>query len=380
MISHADIRRLTEEVSEPAVSFYFPVHATLPDRRKNAIRFRNLTREAEDRLRERGADPAKVLGATEKLFEPEPPVEARGTKGLAVFTAGGEPTVLALPGRPVEQVEVGRGFDILPLLPFVEAQGSFFVITLDRESPTLLKGNRLGLETVARDVMERSLDAIRGTTQFPAALGYHSTRAGGPAGTSNYRHAHGESADDYEQIELDQFAHGIARAAEDRLKSESGPLVPVGEPNLLGMFRTHCRYAGLTETAVAKSPAGLDDEELFRATLEVADDALSEPVRNALGRASEGHHRADGTVSVLPAEIADAAEQGRVGTLLLARNAAGSSLRMAEADGSPAENAKTRREQCDRIVRATLEHGGEIVPVGPNDLPDNAALAALFRF
>ncbi len=380
MISHDDIKTLIQADADPAVSLFLPVHAALPERQKNAIRIRNLMREAEDRLRERGASPDTVLAATRRAFEPEPPVEGRDTKGLAAFTAGGEPTIFALQGAPREHVAVGDGFDILPLLPFLEGQGRYFVITLDRAAPTLYRGNRVGLETVAEEVMERSLDAIRGSTELPTALGFHSTGPSGRAGASGYRHAHGESPEDYEQTELDLFAHGIARAVERHLKSETAPLVPVGEPNLLGMFRTHCRYAGLTDSAVAKSPAGLDGAGLFRATLAVADEALAEPVRNAVARAAEGHHRGDGTVSVAPTEIADAAEQGRIGTLLLARDATGFALRATEADGDEENEAAERRSLCDRIVRATIRHGGEVMPVGPEDLPASARMAALFRF
>lgn len=380
MISHADIKTLIEVDADPAVSLYLPVHPALPERQKNAIRLRNLLREAEDRLRARGAEAEAVLAAARRAFEPEPPVEGRETKGLAAFTAGDEPTIFALHAAPREHVAVGRGYDVLPLLPFLEGTGRFFVITLDRSSPTLLSGNRLGLETVATEVMERSLDAIRGTTELPTALGFHSTGPGGRAGASGYRHAHGESPEDYEQTELDRFAHGIARAVEHRLKSATAPLVPVGEPNLLGMFRAHCRYAGLTDRAVAKSPAGLDPAELFRATLDVADESLSEPVRKALDRASEGHHRGDGSVSIAPAAIAEAAKQGRVGTLLLARDAAGASLRATEPDGSDAESHEEQRRLCDRIVRATVLHGGAVTPVSPDDLPEAAPMAALFRF
>lgn len=377
MISEADIRTLIQVDDEPAVSIYLPVHAALPERQKNAIRFRKLMREAEEGLRAQGAVPERFLEATRRAFEPEPPVEGRETRGLAVFTTGGEPTIRALHGAPPEHVAVRRGFDVLPLLPFVEASGRFFVITLDQASPKLMRGDRTGLATVAEDVMERSLGDIRGSTELDTALGFHSAGRGGSGRGTGYSQASGESAEDYERIELDLYARGVARAVDDRLKSESAPLVPVGEPSLLGMFRKHCRYAGLTETAVAKLPAGLDDDELFRATLAIAEEPLSRPVREATARAVEGHNRGDGTVSVIPAEALEAAEQGRVGTLLLARTPAGAALRVAEPDG---ENPEERRDLCDRVVRATVLHGGEVMPVGPGDLPEEAPMAALFRF
>ena len=374
MIGNEDIRRLAEVDADPAVALYLPVHAAYPESEKNAIRLRNLMREAEDRLRERGADPDAVLGAARRALEPEPPVASRATRGLAIFIAEGEPTTLALPGAPPEHVAVGHGFDVLPLVPFVEPDGRFYALALDRESPTLYRGDRLGLEEAATGVMERSLEQIRGMTELPGTVGFHSAGRGGAGRGLGYAQASGESAEDYEKTELDVFARGVAHAAEDLLKSETAPLVPVGEPGLLGLFRKHCRYPGLTEDAVVKSPAGLDADELFRATLAVAEAPLAAPAREAVARVAEGHNRDDGSASIAPTKIADAAAQGRVGTLLLARAAGGGALRVIE------EGPKEARALCARILGETLKHGGAVMAVEPDDLPGESAVAALFRF
>lgn len=374
MISHEVIRTLAAVDEDPGVSIYLPVHAALPDRSKNAIRLRKLMREAGDRLRERGADPDTMLSAARRAFDPEPPVAGRATRGLAIFITGGNPVTYALPGAPPEHVAVRRGLDLLPLVPFVESDGRFFVLALDRDSPVLYRGTRLGLETIGTGVMEQNLKTIRSMTELPNAVNFRSAGRGGSGRGLAVSQAYGDSAGDYEQIELDLFARGVARAAEDRLKSETAPLVPAGEPNLLGMFRKHCRYAGLTDEAVTKSPGGLDADELFRAALGVVDEDLARPVREAVARVAEGHNRDDGSVALTPATILEAAAQGRVGTLLLARDGTGGALRVTAA------GAGEERAPCDRILAETLRHGGAVLPVGPDDLPAESAVAALFRF
>lgn len=374
MVSHADIRSLIEREADPAVSIYMPVWPALPDRKKNAIRARKLLRAAEDRLRATGHDAEAVLAAARRALDPEPPVEGRGTWGLAVFAARGEVRVVPLPGRPGERVAVDAGFDVLPLLPFADDAGRFYVLTLDQAAPALYRGDRGKLEQVASGVMERSLAEIRGTTELPGDVGFH---AAGPAGQGRpaaFRHAQGESPDDYQQTELDRFAHGVARAAERRLKAETAPLVPVGEPNLLGMFRRHCRYGGLTGRAVAKSPAGLDEAELHRLALEIAEAALAHPAREALARLGEAHNRGDGTVALDPDEVAEAAAAARVGTLLIACDPPG--------NGPDSEDAtaQERRALHRRVVRAVMAHGGEVLAVAPDDLPVGTDMAALLRF
>lgn len=383
MVSKVDIRRLAEARPDPAISLYLPVHGAFPERQKNAIRLRNLLRRAEDELERRGVDPEPLLARARRAFDPEPSVEGRGTHGLAVFLSADELESFALSGAPRERLHVGAGFDVLGLLPFADDAGRFYVLTLDQSAPALIRGDRTGLETVARGVMERSLAEIRGTTELPANFGAH---AAGPGGgrvggrPATVQHAQGESPDDYQQTELDQFAHGVARAAEDRLKGESAPLVPVGEPNLLGMFRRHCRYAHLTDKGVAKSPAGLAEGELHRLTLKLVEEYISAPVREAVARAAQGHKRDDDTVSLRPAEIRAAAEQGRVGMLLLARAANGAEVRASESAESSAESSAEARGLTAEIVRLTLTHRGEVTTTEPEALPEAAAMAALFRF
>ena len=374
MVSKTDLTDLVATRTDPAVSVYLPVHGAMPDRRKNAIRLRNLLREAEERLAARGNDPTPILAVAREAFDPEPPIETWDTMGVAIFITDDRVKLLKLARAPREAVAVGQGFAITPMLPFLDNGERFYVITLDQASPTLFRSDGHALTTVATDVMERSLHAIRGMTELPADVGLHSMALGGPGGSAQYRHAQGDSPEDYRQIELDQFAKSIAKALERHLKRESAPLVPVGEPNLLGMFRHHCHYAGLTRKGVAKSPRGLDADALFAETHAIAEPILAGPRREALDRVAGAHNRGDGPVSIDPGQIVSAAEEGRVGTLLLARDETGSRLKAAS------EGDEAKGELCDRIARATLRNGGDILAVGTNDLPGEATMAALFRY
>lgn len=380
MVTKADVRALIDVDEDPAISIYMPVHATFPDRNKNVIRLRNLMRRAEDELRARGADPEAVLARARELLEPAPPVDGLDTAGLAIFITADEVRALPLPGRPQPLIHVGRGFHIAPLVPSVE-HSRYFAITLDQTSPTLYRGNRASFERLAEGVTEQSLDEIRGVTQIPARTGYH---ASGPAGRGPSgrpdatHHAQGEAPEDYEQVELDQYSHAIARAVEKKLRGEEAPLIPVGQPNLLGMFRRHCRYPGLGEEAVAKSPAHLDDEELHRLTLEVASASLGRPAREAASRAVAAHSRGDATVAIEPRQILEAAGMGRVEALLLARspNDGGVWVPEDESGETPGDGALLREE----LVRAVVGQGGSVMSVEPEALPGEASVAALYRF
>ena len=385
MVTKADVRALIDVDEDPAISIYMPVHATFPDRNKNIIRLRNLMRQAEDDLRARGADPDAVLARARERLEPTPPVDGLDAKGLAIFITADDVRTFSLAGRPDEFIHVGKGFHIAPLVPSVE-QSHYFALTLDQNSPALFRGNRFSFERIADGVAEQSLDEIRGVTQVPARTGYHPSGPAGRARSSDRQagrpdamhHAQGEAPEDYEQIELDQYTHGIARAVENRLKGQDAPLIPVGQPNLLGMFRKHCRYAGLNEEAVAKSPAHLDEADLHRLTLEVAGEILARPARDAASRAVAAHNRGDETVALKPRKILEAAEMGRVEALLLARSPNGGGIWVPEDDSgeSPGDGALLREE----LVRRVVAQGGSVMSVERDALPDDASVTALYRF
>jgi hypothetical protein len=272
-------------------------------------------------------------------------------------------------------VFVQRGFHLVPACAMLDPGPRFFVVTLDRETPRLLRAGPNGLADTGAPALGDALSEIRARTELPADVGFHPAGPAAGGRPAARHHAQGESPQDYEQVQLDQFARGVAAAVDAAMAAETAPLVPVGEPNLLGMFRSHCRYPDLTEDSVAKSPAGLDRGEILRAALAIADKQFPTPAATAVARFASRHNRGDSAASVRRDEILAAASTGRVATTLLARDSAGTGLTALARD-----TPEIQLLEIDRIIRETLLHGGDIVPVGPRDLPGEATIAALFRY
>lgn len=59
-LSIDEIKTLVENTQSPCVSLYMPTQKAGPETRQNPIRFKNLIREAEERLTEMGMDDAKA--------------------------------------------------------------------------------------------------------------------------------------------------------------------------------------------------------------------------------------------------------------------------------------------------------------------------------
>ena len=305
MLTRRDVTELAGRDAQTTVSLFLPLRRAFDERKQNAIHLRNLLRRVAETV---GADARALTAAREAAGED--PLDGRpDAAGLAVFADDEEARVVELPEAPEPAAHVGRGCRLSPLLPMLDRETRWFALPLDQERPTLLRWREGRLVEVDSPVMEKALERIRGETQLPANVGFHpSGSAAGGRPDARY-HAQGESPDDYRQTELDRFALGVAKAVDAALADDpNAPLVPICEPRLLGLFRAHCKHAGLTGEAVTKSPAGLDEHDMREAARAVLRSHAEEARRAAVERAAEAAGDKDRPLMRDPELIAVAAE------------------------------------------------------------------------
>ncbi len=365
MITRGQARDLATADSENAISIYMPLRRAFDERSQNVIRLRNFLRDAEDAGA--GEAAAQIRAAVS-----EDPLEGHShAEGLAVFADASGARVVELPRAPTGAAHVQCGFRVAPLLPMLEADAAFRVIALDQESPTLYRADGSRLTVIEQDAMQRTMQRIRDETELPANVGHHSagSAAGGRAAAKH--HAQGESPDDYRKTQLELFARGVARTVEDLLKHDDAPLVAVGEPVILGLFRADCRHSALMEEGVAKSPAGLDADELRAEAAAVARRHFDRSRRKAAERLAERAGRDDGAALTDPELIAIAAEEGRVAEIVFARDDDALKIESAREDGA---------DLADRILHAVLRHDGTVITAPSDLLPGGAVAGAVLRW
>ncbi|MEX2617259.1 MAG: hypothetical protein WD767_14280 [Alphaproteobacteria bacterium] len=354
---------LIDADSDPAVSIYLPVHQIPPEDKVNGIRFRNLIRDAEKDLERNGFDPSEILAYAERDEIFRLPIGSPGMRGIAIFISAAFTRTHPLPIAPPEHIAVKDSFHILPLMPLIDSAQSFFIIAIDQKDVCLFRATRYEISVIETEVMEDSMAKIRGITQLPADVGFHSASSAGGGRPDAKHHAQGESPADYQQVQLDEFTHGVANAVDRILAEETATLVAVCEPNLLGMFRRHCQYPKLASDSIAKSPVGLDESEIHEACVEIVEPELNRPKLETIDRFNAGFQRGDATVSVQQGEILKSATEGRVGNLLLTEDWRNSGL-----------------EEIDRIAHETLKHGGDVIVVPAEEMPGETAVGAIYRY
>jgi protein required for attachment to host cells len=229
-----------------------------------------------------------------------------------------------------------------------------------------------------------SLDEVRERTNFDDYAGYHTRDRGKQVGGSAMPkyHALGESSEDYDDIELEHFARDIAKAIDSHLAERIAPLVLAVRPRLLGRLRRQLSYRHVAEADIQRDPASMKDDELHAEAWAIAGTLLRrerDETRERLRARLEG---AEITGSEDLQKLIRAADEGRVGTLLLSRGATvwGRYDEESRKVDVAEEAAPDNEDLLNLLAVKTMMQGGNVISL-PDDLADQTGPAAgLFRY
>jgi hypothetical protein len=380
-ITREELKELSAHSRELCVSLFMPAFRAGRETEQNPIRFKNLLKEAENRLSASGARPPEI----QELFKParslvdDPLFWQHQGDGLAVFLSADYFKKYRLPLTFQESVTLARRFHFTPLLPYFSGEGRFYVLALSRNMIRLLEGSRHSVDEVDVESLLPSLgDAFR-FDRFEKQLQFHTGTA---AGRSGGRAAmfHGHDPSDEEKGRLLRWFGKIDGDLPEILRGSRSPLVLAGVEYLLHLYREANSYPFLLEEGIPGNPDELRPEELHARAFPIAEKALS----RAAGQALEKYAGLSGSESVSSnvEKILEGAHHGRVDVLFV-----DSGARMTGCF-DPEENRVLTGESCrgeeeDLLNLAavqTLVHGGTVYGVSSGSLPGGEPLGAVFRF
>ena len=141
-ISDKDVRALVAVEAPHCVSLYMPTHAAGPGVAEDPIRLKNLIAEAKselDALGMRSSDVADLLGPVETLVD-DAQFWVHSTDGLALLVTSDGVQQFRLAGPVEEAVAVSDRLWAAPLIPFVSAPATFYVLALSGNQVRPLRG------------------------------------------------------------------------------------------------------------------------------------------------------------------------------------------------------------------------------------------------
>lgn len=366
----------------PCASLYVPTAPSGADAEAAPIRLKNALADAEAQMRERGiarddaqrmlSEPRQLLSST--LFW------RHQRQGLAIFVGPGLHRRFLLAFSVPERAVVGNAFHIKPLLPALEALGTFYVLGLSKNRVRLYRGDDVILDEVTSRALPESLRDVVGEEATAAPLQFQTGAQPGPTGE---RHAvfHGHLDTGKASEDVRRFLRQVDRGVRKAIEEPQAPMVIAAVRKLASLYRGLSEHESICDGFVEGNPDDLRPGELHDQAVRVVWDSRRPWRRDALERFAE--RVGTGLASDDLETVVSAACDGRVGELVAATD----TCRWGRFDPdaravhlSDGERQVGDDDLIDLAVRQTLLHGGEAHGAAQAAMPGGRLVAGLFRY
>ena len=367
--------------------FYMPMQKAGPDIRQNPIRFKNLMREAEERLDAVGISHKEAVELLSPAYELDTgEFWENQDHGLAIFISPEVFRYYSLPSEYQELVVVTAQFHLKPLLHLINNDGRFYLLALSQKDVRFFEGTRSSVREVEVENMPKSLDQ---------ALNYDETAQEGQfriatsrGGTSNSFvqpgsfHGQGSPDRDKHQQDILQFFNAVDAALSEKLRNQKAPLVLAGVEYLHPIYKEANNYLHLVDDGLTGNPEILRPEELHDQAWQIVEPLFQQAEKEASSRYQELAGADTGKTSHDVKEIISAAYYQRVDSLFVpvGQQLWGKfNLDTMGVDLHP-EPEPDDEDMLDFAAIHTLLNGGTVYAVEPEKVPEKASAAAIFRY
>lgn len=351
------------------VTLCVPLRPGDADRDRVRLEIRHAVETARAGLIALGVDARDretMLAPVEALCVDRPAVPRDGTTLLAFLT----PTTQqvhrvgwALPKR----VEVADRLYLADLLAAIESSPPCYALALSDDAARLLRCVGPRVTEVALPLARANRAEANAERVSPTPGGnLHANTSGAGVTGSPTMHKQGFGHEDRDANERDTWYAVVCDALDACAGIDDGPVVLIADVVHHTPFRARCRHPSLHGEGVQLNPAGATDA------------GLAAQARAALGDAYAPNPPSGEIPQLhdLPA-IIDAAQQGRVDTFYFVPGQFEPG-RLTEAGVEPHSTWRPGDvDLVDLALRETIKTGGDVVPVEPGMLSDQAVCATL---
>ncbi|MBD2778590.1 hypothetical protein [Iningainema tapete] len=388
LISREEIKALLEQSPQNSVSIYMPTHPAGPEVRQDPVRFKNLIKEAEARLIDAGLEQNEAMELLAKVHQLDQQNfwDQLGEQGLAVFISKDIFRYYTLPIDFKELVVVTDRFHVKPLLPILNGNGRFYLLTLSQKDVKFFEGTHYTIKEVEVENLPKSLDE---------ALGYDDTAKEGQfriatskGGTSNpfsqpgAFHGQGSPDRDQHQEAILQFFHLIDGALHEKLRNQTAPLVLAGVEYLMPLYRSANSYQHLMEEGITGNVKIESGKELHEQAWPIVEAQYKKSQQEVIERFNELFGSNSELASNDIKQILPAAYYQRVDSLIVAvgEQQWGLFEPTSQTVYLHQEEETGDEDLLDFVAAHTLLNGGTVYAVPPEQVPFSSPVAAIFRY
>lgn len=389
LLSLEELKKLVDRPKGLCVSIYMPIQRAGVEIQQNSPRLKNLKREAENKIVESGlseGDALEFLQPIQQIIDSDDETfwQEHNGDGLAIFVSSGACQYYRLPLSFSELVVVTDHFHLKPLLPLLIGDEQYYILALSQQDVRLLECTRYSVREIELEDVPKSVDE---------ALQYDETAKDGQfristskGGTNNtFQHAgtfHGQGSPDRDKYQRDvqQYFYAIDRGLQKYLQGKNSPLVLAGVEHLFPGYHEANSYQHVVEEGIAGNPELLKPEELQAKAWEIVEPLFLQGQQDAIDRYKE--LTGTGLISTDIKEVVPAAHYGRVDQLFVAVGVQqwgifNSTNNIIDVHSEPELGDE---DLLDSAAIQTILNGGTVYAVEPEKVPDDAKLAAVFRY
>lgn len=364
--SYNDLRSLLATREDACVSIYVATSPITSEVDATRIEFKNLASQVVERLSAATTDRDTVPAIEEALDALAEDVAFWSVQAnaLAVFVTPTSIRTFRLPNRIRSSMHVADRFHVKPLLRASTFPQAAFLLALSQNSVRLVE---ISPDLPAWPVHVEDLPDSAASAAGKASIGDRS-----PSG--RLQGAEGQ------KVHLARYARQVDAAIRPILTGTDLPLILAASRPLEAIFRGICTYPLLAETSVPGNPEEASEAQLATAARPVLDDLHAAELATLRERFEE--RRASGRASTDIAVVARAATFGAVDTLLvdIDRSMPGSIDEESGAVTLDEDASSSSYGVIDEIARRAFLNGSRILAVRAEDVPGEAAAAALLRY
>lgn len=373
------LKSLMEKKDTPCISIYVPCFQAVNRNHHDQICLKSLLKEAEQQL--------KLLGYTqeqrERLLQPAHELMQdtffwqTKQRGLVLLLADHFFESLWTPFPVPPLVVINRHFHFKPLVPGLTAKTAFYLLTLSQEQVRLFKGDETGLVPIPLlNVPQNLAEALR-FNAVERQQRMHSSAS--RFGTSMTFGGHGSQPETAKNNVL-EFFQAIDRAVSAELRGHKEPLLIAGVNYIQSIYREANHYASLLEQGLNGHFDHWETGQLHELVWPMMSPILDKDQATAqsLYRYFANTSRTSHDLRTIVA----ATVKGQVHTLFvnLEEQAWGSYDPASSSCDLHEAKAGEDQDLVELAALQTLLHHGRVYALTEKQVPDQAKLAAIFRY
>jgi Bacterial archaeo-eukaryotic release factor family 7 len=381
LFSIDELAILTAEGNTNCVSIYMPTYKMSTETLQNPIRFKNLMREAEEKLIANGMRPQDardLLLPAQELDEYD--FWQHQSNGLAIFISKHLFSYYTVPIDFLELVVVTDRFHLKPLISLLTGDGQFYILALSQNLVRLFQGTRYSISEIELEDVPTSMAEALKYDDPEKSLQFHTgTPQGGSGSRAAIFHGHGAGNDD-EKENILRYFRCVDKGLQELLKGQKAYLVLAGVDYLLPIYKQANSYSNLIDEGVTGNPDQLKAEELHAQAWQIVQPYFEAAQDEAIAyyKANLGTGKTANTIQ----EVVLAAYYQRIESLFVPLGQQKWGMFNSETSNLEIHSEQEAGDEdlMDLAALHTILNGGTVYAVTSEKVPGNAKLAAILRY